>query len=75
MEHQWGQSWRDRPPPAARPPALLCVIATLGHCVIATHGHWQPATFVSVQHRNTMFQVKNYPMIKNVTKWVAVPSF
>merc|ERR1712185_556696 len=35
--HQWGQSWRDRPPPAARPPpAQLCVVATQGHCVVAT---------------------------------------
>ena len=36
-EHQWGQSWRDRPP-ARCPPALLCVIAAQGHCVIATQG-------------------------------------
>ena len=29
--HQWGLSWRDRPPaPAAR---RLCVISTQGHCV------------------------------------------
>ena len=35
--HQWGLSWRDRPP-ARRPPAgtrRLCVIFTQGHCVIA----------------------------------------
>ena len=52
-----------------------CVVATQGHCVIATQGHWQPATSVSVQHRNTMFLNKNGPKIKNVTKWVAVAPF
>ena len=30
------------------------------------------ATFVSVQHKNTMFLIKNHPTNKNVTKWVAV---
>ena len=46
-EHQWGQSWRDRPPPAQ-----LCVVATQGHCVVATQGHCVVATqggFVRIQ--------------------------
>ena len=79
--HQWGLSWRDRPPPAAArhpPPAGLPPFVSVQHRDLSLCN----TGIVSVQHRNclcftesTLFLGRNWPKIKNWPKLVAVPPF
>ena len=77
--HQWGLSWRDRPPPGTGPPPTgLPPFVSVQHRILSLCN----TEIASVQHRNclcftesTLFWGKNWPKIKNWPKLVAVPPF